>query len=146
MNQTTKGKSDPSSRRQDYTRVVAALKRLGFPQEATDSVWKVLASVLHLGNLQFEAKVRRLVYRNILSEQFQDNEGTEIVDKKALSKLGSLLEVSSLQELEESLTGRVIAAHGDVVRKLHNVDDARRARDAFAKVGKPLWPQVLSYK
>lgn len=118
VNQTTKGKSDPSSRRQDYTRVVAALKRLGFPQEATDSVWKVLASVLHLGNLQFEAK---------------ENEGTEIVDKKALSKLGSLLEVSSLQDLEESLTSRVIAAHGDVVRKLHNVDDARRARDAFAK-------------
>ena len=57
------------------------------------------------------------------------------MDKKALSKLGSLLEVSSMEDLEESLTGRVIAAHGDVVRKLHNVDDARRARDAFAKVG-----------
>ena len=55
--------------------------------------------------------------------------------KKTISKLGSLLEVSSLQDLEESLTSRVIAAHGDVVRKLHNVDDARRARDAFAKVG-----------
>ena len=65
MNQTTKGKSDPSSRRQDYTRVVAALKRLGFPQEATDSVWKVLASVLHLGNLQFEAKVRYLIIKNV---------------------------------------------------------------------------------
>ena len=56
------------------------------------------------------------------------------MDRSVLKKLGSLLEVSSEQELEESLTGRVIAAHGDVVRKLHNVDDARRARDAFAKV------------
>ena len=135
MNQKSKGKSDPSSRRQDYTRVVAALKRLGFPQEATDCVWKVLASVLHLGNLQFEAKVRNFGLEEVMKKYFQENEGTEIVDKKALSKLGSLLEVSSLEDLEESLTGRVIAAHGDVVRKLHNVDDARRARDAFAKVG-----------
>merc|ERR1719427_2153621 len=38
-----------------------------------------------------------------------------------------------MEDLEESLTGRVIAAHGDVVRKLHNVDDAQRARDAFTK-------------
>lgn len=135
MNQKSKGKSDPSSRRQDYTRVVAALKRLGFPQEATDCVWKVLASVLHLGNLQFEAKVRNFGFEEVMDKYFQENEGTDIVDKNALSKLGSLLEVSSLEDLEESLTGRVIAAHGDVVRKLHNVDDARRARDAFAKVG-----------
>ena len=37
--------------------------------------------------------------------------------------------------MEESLTGRVIAAHGDIVRKLHNVEEAQRARDAFTKVG-----------
>ena len=33
------------------------------------------------------------------------------------------------------MTGRVIAAHGDIVRKLHNVEEAQRARDAFTKVG-----------
>ena len=38
--------------------------------------------------------------------------------------------------MEESLTGRVIAAHGDIVRKLHNVEEAQRARDAFTKVSK----------
>jgi hypothetical protein len=32
------------------------------------------------------------------------------------------------------LTGRVIAASGEVVRKLHNVKDAQVGRDAFAKV------------
>ena len=32
------------------------------------------------------------------------------------------------------MTGRVIAAHGEVVRKLHNVGDAVIAKDAFAKV------------
>ena len=37
-------------------------------------------------------------------------------------------------QVEESLTGRVIAAHGDIVRKLHSVEEAQRARDAFTKV------------
>lgn len=111
-------KVQSSSRGPDYNRVTAALKRLGFPQDATDSIWTVLASVLHLGNIKFAAK---------------ENEGTEIANTKVLKSLEKLLEVGNDTDLEESLTGRVIAAHGDVVRKLHNVEDANRARDAFAK-------------
>jgi len=111
-------KSDPSSRRQDFQRVLAALKRLGFPEEAIACIWRVLASVLHLGNLEFVPR---------------EDEGTEIKDQKVLKRLGELMEVSSETELQESLTGRVIAAHGDVVRKLHNVEEAKHARDAFAK-------------
>ena len=103
------------------------MKRLGFPQEAIHTVWSVLAAVLNLGNLEFEAG---------------DNEGTDIGNRDVLKKVGSLLDVSSLQELEESLTGRVIAAHGEVVRKLHNKDDALRARDAFAKVSKDFMGKI----
>ena len=113
-----KKKSDASSRRQDYTKVCSALKRLGFPQDASNTIWKVLASILHLGNLNFAS---------------DEAETTEILSKSELSVVSSLLEVTD-QELRESLTGRVIAAHGEVVRKLHNVNDAQRARDAFAKV------------
>ena len=135
MNQKTKSKSDPSTRRADYTKVCAALKRLGFPQEATNTIWRVLASVLHLGNLTFDSK---------------ENEGTDIVNQDVLKKIASLLQVNSSQDLEESLTGRVIAAHGEVVRKLHNVDDAGRARDAFSKVGtyrdneRLIWAEIVS--
>ena len=106
------------------------MKRLGFPQEAINTVWSVLAAVLNLGNLQFESG---------------ENEGTEIGNKDVLKKVASLLDVSSLQELEESLTGRVIAAHGEVVRKLHNKDDAQRARDAFVKVSLNLLCKMSYY-
>ena len=119
VKQVNKKKSDPSTKRQDYSKVCSALKRLGFPQDATNTIWKVLASVLHLGNLKFAEG---------------EKEGTDIANKDVLKKIGSLLDVESMSELEESLTGRVIAAHGEVVRKLHNVDDAVIARDAFAKV------------
>ncbi len=47
------------------------------------------------------------------------------------------------RELEESLTGRVIAASGEVVRKLHNVKDAQVGRDAFAKVRLTMTLEVL---
>ena len=96
----------------------SALKRLGFPEDATKTIWKVLGSILHIGNANFAAG---------------EKEGAEVVNKDILKKVGALLEVTTT-DLEESLTGRVIAAHGEVVRKLHNVDDAQRARDAFAKV------------
>ena len=53
------------------------------------------------------------------------------IEKDTITKLKSCL-----VKVEESLTGRVIAAHGDIVRKLHNVEEAQRARDAFTKVSK----------
>ena len=119
VNQVSKKKSDPSTRRQEYTRVCSAMKRLGFPQEAVTTVWSVLAAILNLGNLEFEAG---------------ENEGTEISNQAVLARVAELLDAASVEELAESLTGRVIAAHGEVVRKLHNKEDALRARDAFAKV------------
>jgi len=117
LGDTKRGKADPSSRRAQYGTVQAALKRLAFPAEAQECIWRVLASVLHLGNIHFNAL---------------DKEGTEVAEKKTLGTLAKLLEVST-SEVEESLTGRVIAAHGDIVRKLHSVEEAQRARDAFTK-------------
>merc|ERR1719187_2579334 len=49
-------RSDPSSKSKDFQRVLSALKRLGFPDEAVSSIWRVLAAVLHLGNLDFVAR------------------------------------------------------------------------------------------
>jgi hypothetical protein len=46
---------DQSSRRTQFSTVVAALKRLAFPAESQEAIWRVLACVLHLGNLEFKA-------------------------------------------------------------------------------------------
>ena len=56
-----------------------------------------------------------------------------ITNQDVLKKIGALLEVALGQELEESLTGRVITAYSEIVWKLHNVDDAVRGHNAFAK-------------
>ena len=50
-----------------------------------------------------------------------------------VNTVSSLLEVEA-GELRDSLTGRVIAASGDVLRKIHSVKDAEVGRNALAKV------------
>jgi len=111
--------ADPSSKRQEYTRVVAAIKRLGFSEEAVGAIWRILGAILNLGNLEFDAK---------------ENEGTEISSshKATLKTIGELLDTKQ-EELQEALTTRAIAAAGSVVYKQHNVADAQFGRDAFAK-------------
>ena len=37
--------------------MLKAVKRLGFATEAVDTVWQVLAAILHLGNMDFVPKV-----------------------------------------------------------------------------------------
>ena len=51
--------------------MVAALKRLAFPAEAQSAIWRVLAAVLHLGNVHFRAG---------------EKEGTEVSLSPAITK------------------------------------------------------------
>ena len=63
----------------------------------------------------------------------QEDEGTVIKQENIVNTISTLLEVGT-NELKDSLTGRVIAASGEVVRKIHNEKDAGVGRDALAKV------------
>lgn len=51
-----------STRSQDYNRVSQAIKRLGFNDESTNTIWRVLASILHLGNIDFIPKVSYFLF------------------------------------------------------------------------------------
>jgi len=107
-----------SNKGQDFQRVAQAVKRLGFATEAVDTVWQVLAAILHLGNMDFVPK--------------ENEDGTDVKQGDLVNTVSSLLEVEA-GELRDSLTGRVIAASGDVLRKIHSVKDAEVGRNALAK-------------
>jgi len=53
--------SQPSSDndRQSFVETVNALNTLGFSQEDQDLMWKVLASILHLGNIEIADKTQK---------------------------------------------------------------------------------------
>lgn len=53
--------SQPSSDndRQNFFETVNALNTLGFSQEDQDLMWKILASILHLGNIEIIDKTQK---------------------------------------------------------------------------------------
>lgn len=71
---------------------------LGFSTEAVDSIWQLVAAILHLGNVEF----------------FQDDQDTtRIQNMDHVNNIAKLLNVSTT-DVVEALTTRVIAAAGQV--------------------------------
>ncbi|KAK3104099.1 hypothetical protein FSP39_024410 [Pinctada imbricata] len=104
--------------REDYRGVMAALKTMGFSFGHAEALWKIVAAVLHLGNLQYEAE--------------DDHDMAGITDKTLLGNIAKLLSVTD-EELTKALCCRVIAAGGQVVEKQLTTKEAEYARNAFAK-------------
>ncbi|XP_070211520.1 unconventional myosin-Id-like [Littorina saxatilis] len=104
--------------RGDFKAVMGALKSAGFDPKSIDTLWNIVAAVIHLGNVDFETG--------------PDQEHAQVVNRQDLVDLAKLLNVET-EALERALLSRVIAAGGNVVEKSLNVKDALFARDAFAK-------------
>ncbi|XP_012257190.2 unconventional myosin ID [Athalia rosae] len=102
--------------RSDFKATTTGLTALGFSQNETQTIWNIVAAVLHLGNVTFS---------------LED-------DKPSIDRGGSLNDAAerlsiSPMELRTALTERVIAAGGDVVAKTHSLIEAEYGRDALAK-------------
>ncbi|XP_022246802.1 unconventional myosin-Id-like [Limulus polyphemus] len=109
-------KVDTINDKSDYKSVNSAMRTLGFLQEHCDTLWKVVAAILHMGNIEFSMED---------DQTFVKNKDT----LKILSKLFSVKE----DDLEKTLCHRVIAAGGEVMQKGHTKAEAIYGRDAFAK-------------
>lgn len=109
-------KVDSINDKSDYRGVCGAMKILGFLEDQTNTLWKIVAAIIHLGNIEFSTK---------------DDE-TYIKNQDCLKNLCSLLEVK-LEDAKKALCQRVIAARGEIMAKGHTVAEAYYGRDAFAK-------------
>uniref|UniRef100_A0A3Q1HM39 Uncharacterized protein n=1 Tax=Anabas testudineus TaxID=64144 RepID=A0A3Q1HM39_ANATE len=109
--------STSNNDRSSHKAVMNALEVIGFSKEEINSIYQILASILHLGNVQFESdgesvQIRGLDAVNLIS----DLTGT---DKEIVSK---------------SLLYRTVATGGgEVIEKGHTEHEACFGRDAFAK-------------
>lgn len=114
---TNQGSQEVLSEKNDYKAITNAFKVLQFTPAEVTTIWRTVASILWLGNVTFKS----------------DEEGMiSVADNGPLSNAAKLLQVTE-SELKLALTQRVIAAHGDVMKKDHNVSQAELGRDAFAK-------------
>uniref|UniRef100_A0A3P9P9U1 Unconventional myosin-Ih-like n=1 Tax=Poecilia reticulata TaxID=8081 RepID=A0A3P9P9U1_POERE len=99
----------------DWKTVQKALSVIDFSESDTEHLFGIIASVLHLGNLKFEADARG--YATI-----KNNQETHWVSK-----------VNCLSVLQQGLTHRKIEAKTEEVLSPFSVEHAVYARDALAK-------------
>lgn len=129
VNQGGSPRVDSISDKADYRAVMAAFKVLGIAPDAIDSVWRTVASILHLGNIEF----------------VQDGESTKIKNMDLMRIVADLLRVPE-DQLVRSLVGRVIAARGEVMEKSFTLGEAMVARNAFAKaIYERLFSTIVSH-
>ncbi|KAM9378838.1 unconventional myosin-VIIb [Phaethornis superciliosus] len=104
----------------DYAHIRSAMKILMFSDSENWDISKLLAAILHLGNVEFEAAV----YDNL--------DCSDVMDSPHFSTATKLLEVDS-SELQNSLTNLSIIVRGESVSRPLNIAQAADGRDAFVK-------------
>ncbi|XP_056894405.1 unconventional myosin-VIIb [Takifugu flavidus] len=122
-NYLTMGKCTSCEGRDDlmeYSHLCSAMKILMFSEDDSWEIFKLLAAVLHLGNVKFEGTT------------INNLEVCNIVKSSHFSMASQLLEVDS-KELEQSLTQRSFMTATDSVSKVLTSAQAVDGRNAFVK-------------
>ncbi|XP_076855311.1 unconventional myosin-Id [Brachyhypopomus gauderio] len=100
----------------DFKAVADAMKVIGFTAEEIQTVYKILATILHLGNLTFGS----------------DGDVTLIENSKLVAVLAELLSTKE-ENVEKAMLYRTVATGRDVIDKQHTDQEASYGRDALAK-------------
>ncbi|XP_020019558.1 unconventional myosin-Ig isoform X1 [Castor canadensis] len=103
--------------------VTEAMKVIGFSPEEVDSVHRILAAILHLGNIEF-----------VETEEDGPQKGGIAVAEETL--VGHVAELTATPQdlVLRSLLARTVASGGrELIEKGHTVAEASYARDACAK-------------
>ncbi|XP_076874286.1 myosin VIa [Brachyhypopomus gauderio] len=110
----------------DFSRMVVAMKKIGLDDAEKQDLFRVVAGVLHLGNVDFE--------------EAGSTSGGCVIKNKSGQALDHCAELLGLDEedLRVSLTSRVMlttagGAKGTVIKVPLKVEQANNARDALAK-------------
>ncbi|XP_070684958.1 myosin VIIAa [Pempheris klunzingeri] len=104
----------------EYSNIRSAMKVLMFTDKENWEISKLLAAILHLGNLRYEART----YDNL--------DACEVVRSPHLSTASTLLEVDD-KDLMNCLTSRTLITRGETVSTPLSMEQALDVRDAFVK-------------
>ncbi|XP_051133264.1 myosin-8-like [Andrographis paniculata] len=107
---------------QEYLDTRRAMDIVGMSSDEQDAIFRVVAAVLHLGNIEF-GKV-------------SDGDASKPKDDKSKLHLKTTAELLKCDEkaLEDSLCKRVMVTRDETITKSLNPDDAALSRDALAKI------------
>ncbi|KAG2455499.1 MYO15 protein, partial [Polypterus senegalus] len=111
------GKSDA----EDFRRLLSAMEILSFSAEDKNSIFKVLSSILHLGNIYFE------------KYESDSQEAASVVSAQEIRVVAELLQISP-EGLQKSITYKVTETMREKIFTPLTVESAVDARDAVAKI------------
>ncbi|KAL0100751.1 hypothetical protein PUN28_019257 [Cardiocondyla obscurior] len=105
-----------------FQQLKMGFKVLGFQDSDVDTVYRVLAAILHLGDIEFA---------EVATQDNTDNK-SRVVDAVPLHRVSKLLGVEQ-NDLVEALTSNSVMTRGETITRNNTVAEARAARDAMAK-------------
>ncbi|XP_072916951.1 unconventional myosin-XV [Hemitrygon akajei] len=111
------GKDD----REDFLRLLSSMEVLGFSPDEQNSIFRILSSVLHLGNVYFE------------KYETDSQEVASVVSAHEIRVVAELLQVSP-EGLQRSITYKVTETMREKIFTPLTVESAVDARDAVAKI------------
>ncbi|XP_028821776.1 unconventional myosin-XV-like, partial [Denticeps clupeoides] len=117
----------------DFRRLMVAMEILSFSSSDLNGVFKILSSILHLGNVFFH----RI--------EIEGQEGAGVISTQEVRVVAELLQVSP-EGLQKSITYKVTDAMREKIYTPLTVESAVDARDALAKVLYSLLFQWLTEK
>ena len=108
-----------------HREVNSSLNSVGFGENEVKSIWRLMAAILHLGNINFE----------------EDGDSSKITNEAPLNRVAKLLEVEN-SAAKDALTSRTVSAGGEIIAAQHTQEIAEYGRDAFAKA---IYERLFSY-
>nr|XP_015215599.1 PREDICTED: unconventional myosin-XV [Lepisosteus oculatus] len=111
------GKSDG----EDFRRLLSAMEILSFSVEDQNSIFRVLSSILHLGNVYFE------------KYETDSQEVASVVSAQEIRVVAELLQISP-EGLQKSITYKMMETMREKIFTPLTVESAVDARDAIAKI------------
>ncbi|BFF99983.1 unconventional myosin-XV [Drosophila madeirensis] len=115
------GATDCASGRVDWASLQSAMQVLGVSEGEREGIVRVLAAVLHLGNVYFHRRQLR-----------HGQEGVEVGSDAEIKWAAHLLHISD-EGLHRAVTSRTTEARAERLHTPLGIDQALDARDAFAK-------------
>ncbi|KAK8720309.1 hypothetical protein OTU49_013424, partial [Cherax quadricarinatus] len=114
-------KSRSQANLQQFNKVVDGFKSLGFKDEELDSVYRILASIINLGDVDF--------YQTIDRDNIEQAAVKNVDQVKIVSELLGIDPV----DLTEALTSNSVVTKGEIITRNNSVDEAVSTRDAMSK-------------
>ncbi|KAF5910734.1 hypothetical protein HPG69_004823 [Diceros bicornis minor] len=109
------------SYRRQFEAIQHCFRIIGFTDKEVHSVYRILAGILNIGNIEFAA----------ISSQHQTDK-SEVPNAEALENAASVLCISP-EELQEALTSYCVVTRGETIIRTNTVDRAADVRDAMSK-------------